>query len=109
MQTQIKYNYYIGLNDKDTKRMEVKYKDAIEIITGVFNRAGINCFSIYKMLGCYTHFDGTKVFENSIKVEVIDNFIISDIQRSIKKELCVRLNQEDILITMQQIDILELN
>lgn len=79
--------YYIGLNDKDTKKQEIPTDKALKIIT---NLIPIDfTFSICN--GVYTHEDGTKVCEVTIKIESIKP--LSGYMEQIKKEL----NQESIL------------
>lgn len=79
--------YYIGLNDKDTKKQEIQTDEAIKIITDLIPID----FTFSICNGVYTHKDGTKVCEVTIKIESRKS--LSGYIEQIKKEL----NQESIL------------
>jgi len=61
------HTYYIGLNDKDTKKQEISTDEAVKIIVNT-----IPCdFTFSICNGVYTHHDGSKVCEVTIKIESI--------------------------------------
>ena len=57
--------YYIGLNDKDTKKQEIPTDEAVKIIVDTI----VYDFTFSICNGVYTHEDGTKVCEVTIKLE----------------------------------------
>ena len=83
--------FNIGLFDKDTKKQELKDEDVFNILA--------NCFdcTIIKCIGVYTHNDGTKIIEPSLKVEVYDKRLTECYW--IARELLTKLNQESIIIS----------
>ena len=87
-----KYTLLIGLNDKDTKKQVVSMKQAKKI---VIDTCG-DC-TISRANGHYTHEDGSKINENTLRVELLfkaSNEVISMCQK-LKKEL----NQESIALS----------
>jgi hypothetical protein len=87
-----KFTLLIGLNDKDTKKQVVSFTKAKEL---VLKTCG-DC-TISKAKGYYTHEDGTKVNENTLRVELLfkaDNEVLS-MCKKLKKEL----NQESIALS----------
>lgn len=104
-----KYNIYIGMFDKDTKQQELSNTDFFNTVRKVMRLHNINCYSIYKCKGHFQHEDGTIVCEPSINVEFISNVVYHQLSKTtsdIKKQLCELLNQESVLITKQEIQIL---
>ena len=79
--------YYIGLNDKDTKKQEISTDEAVKIIVNT-----IPCdFTFSICNGVYTHKDGSKVCEVTVKVESTKP--LSLYMEEIKR----KLNQKSIL------------
>lgn len=79
--------YYIGLNDKDTKRQEIPTDEAVKMIVDT-----IPCdFTFSICNGVCTHKDGTKACEVTIKVESTKPLPIY------MEEIKRKLNQESIL------------
>lgn len=93
----LKYNFYVGLNDKYTCRQEVSTEKAemilSEILLDEFHVYGftmINCKGVYKME------TGEIVSENTIKIEIVsDSAIPAD---RIIEEIKDRLNQESVML-----------
>ena len=86
-----KHTLYVGLNDKDTKTQLVNINKAKSIIADIVG----DC-TLSEATGIYTHENGEKVTETSIRVELLfkgDNEVIS-FCKQIKKEL----NQESIAL-----------
>ena len=89
-----KFILVVGLNDASTKKQEVTNEQAREI---VMNTCG-DC-SIQELFGAYTHEDGTKVRENSLRVEL---YFKEDAEvRLMAQELKKRLNQESIIFSKE--------
>lgn len=59
--------YFIGLNDKDTKKQEIPTDEAVKIIVDTIPQD----FTFSICNGVYTHEDGSKVCEVTIKIESI--------------------------------------
>lgn len=81
----------IGMFDKDTKQQELSDDEFVNIISEYFD-----C-TITKCVGVYTHDDGTKVIEPSLKVEIY-NKDYTAVYWDIRK-LCRQLNQESIVLS----------
>ena len=83
---------YVGLHDKDTKKQVIPTRQAKKIIMGIVG----DC-TISDAMGYYTHDDGSKVIEKSLRIELLfkaDNDIINYCKQ-LKKEL----NQESIAVS----------
>lgn len=100
------YTLYIGRYDKDTKELKSSYAIYMDIIEYTLNRYNINCFTAINSQGIYKHNNGITIKEPTIIIKIVADFIMSVTVTSIKKELCTLLNQEDILITKQEIAVL---
>ena len=85
-----KFNLYVGLHDKTTKKQEVTTEDAKDIVNNVCG----DC-SIQEITGYYTHDNGEKVKENTLKVELL--FKSEDEVRLYCQDLKKLLNQESII------------
>ena len=89
-----KYTLYVGLNDKDSKKQEVKTEDAMRMVTNI---VGDNTMQIVH--GHYTHEDGTQVNETTLKIELLftsDNKVkvyCNDIKRLLNQE-SIAVNKE---------------
>lgn len=92
MEKLTQYSMFIGLNDKETKKQEVTTDKAIELVSDVIKGG-----SIQTIQGVYTHNDGTKVKETTLKVDVLysDDATV----RLYADDLKRLLNQESILIS----------
>lgn len=99
----IKYNIYIGLNDKDSKKQEVSTKRAREEVIKILNNNNINGLTMYKVDGVFKHETGEIVFEKSLKVELLE-VEEEDVLKSIN-ELKTALNQESILLEKEKKEI----
>lgn len=99
----IKYNVYVGLNDKDSKKQEVSTRRAKEEVIRILNNNNITGLTMYEVMGVFKHEDGSVVFEKSLKVELLEveeNEVIKSIQ-----ELKRALNQESILLEKEKKEI----
>ena len=95
----IKYEFYIGCNDKDSKQ------DNSDVIIERVKLFFLEKFGFYIMSileGAYTHNDNTTIIEKTCKVELILNDKLNDYALicATLKELC---NQERILITVSKV------
>lgn len=96
----IKYNIYIGLNDKDSKKQEVSTRRAKEEVIKILNANNITGLTLYEVTGVFKHEDGTLTFEKSLKVELLE-VEEEEVLKSIK-ELKNALNQESILLEKEK-------
>ena len=96
----IKYNIYIGLNDKDSKKQEVSTRRARQEVIKILNNNNITGLTMYEVMGVFKHEDGTITFEKSLKVELLE-VEEEDVLRSIQ-ELKKALNQECILLEKEK-------
>lgn len=83
--------FNIGLFDKDAKTQLLEDEQVFTILSNYFD-----C-TITKCIGVYTHKDGTKIIEPSLKVEVYDKSFVDCYW--IAWELLTKLNQESIIIS----------
>lgn len=97
-----KYELSVGLNDKVTKKQEIATEDALKIITTVIYEHSDGATIIPNCSGIYTHENGEKVIENTIRCEFYgaarENVI------AIAKILCKALNQETIAFSETEIN-----
>ena len=92
----IKYNIYIGLNDKDSKKQEVSTRKAKEEVIKILNANNITGLTLYEVMGVFKHEDGFITFEKSLKVELLE-VKKEEVLKSIN-ELKKALNQECIML-----------
>ena len=91
-----KYTIYLGLNDKDAKTQLIRTADAYSIISGMFEAA-----TITRAIGIYTHEDGTKIQEKTLKIEYLDFNGDFDLQKT-SKELKRIFNQESVAVRVER-------
>ena len=97
MSKMLRHTLIIGLNDKDTKKQVCNRQTAKNIVMGICG----DC-TITDAQGFYTHEDGYKVKEKSIKVEMLfkaDNEVLC-YAKQIKKAL----NQESVALVKDYIE-----
>jgi hypothetical protein len=92
----LKFTIIAGLNDKDTKKQEITTENAIGKIVEVLKLAKVEGATLTEAKGLYIHEDGTAVFENSIKIELL--FITEETAKEICKLLKTVLNQEAVVL-----------
>ena len=95
-----KYNIYIGLNDKDSKKQEISTRRAKEEAIKILNNNNITGLTIYEVEGVFKHEDGFITYEKSLKVELLE-VEKEDVLKSIE-ELKKALNQESILLEEEE-------
>lgn len=98
-----KYTLYIGLNDKDSRKQEIKTGRALDIVTAALLPCG--GATISEARGIYTHDDGGTVEEPTIRAEILD-FSGDALQhiRAAAAELKQALNQESIALQVEQVE-----
>ena len=101
-----KYNIYIGMFDKDTKQQELSNTEFLNKVRSVMRSMHIDNYTIYKGKGHYRS-ELQVVTEPSINIEMIRKglFLYQQLN-SFKVRLCKELNQEDVLITRTEVEIL---
>lgn len=100
-----KYNIYIGMFDKDTKQQEISNQDFFNTVRKILRLAKVDCYTLYKCKGHYQHDNGTIVCEPSINIEIINNEIDHKMI-NLRYNFRTLLNQESVLITKQEIQVL---
>ena len=90
------YSMFIGLNDKDTKEQEIPTDKAIELVSNTIKGGSISIIH-----GVYTHEDGTKVNENTLRVDML--FTNDNDVRLYCNNLKRLLNQESIMVSKDYI------
>ena len=91
----------IGLLDKDTKKQEIKTEDALALIQCKCFEMTSGSTIIPNCIGVYTHDNGEKVIEPSIRCEFYGENIKTI--KQLAKILCKELNQES--ISLESIEI----
>lgn len=99
-----KYRFYIGLNDKDTKKIieggRQKLLDALDIV--------FDSYTFILSTGRYVYIDSTICTEPSVIVEFVDftNDIYEErILKNIVRYLKTKLNQETIMVEVTDVNI----
>ena len=96
-----KYQLFIGLNDKDTKKQEIETSAAFDLVSGImFQTTG--GATITTGAGVYTHENGQKIIEKTI-ITTINDYDDSQAENVKKAAAAIKkaLNQESILLTAQ--------
>lgn len=101
-----KYNIYIGMFDRDTKQQEISNQDFLNTVRKVLRLNKIDNYTIFKGKGHYRS-ELQVVTEPTIIIEIVDyiDYCPKYIE-TLKYQLRTELNQEDILITKQEVEIL---
>ena len=86
------HTIFLGLNDGTTKQQEISTDKAIEMVSNVISGGSISTIQ-----GVYTHEDGTKVKENTLKIDILysDDATV----RLYASDLKRLFNQESVLIS----------
>ena len=92
----IKYNIYLGLNDKDTLKQKIDTTKAKKEVYNILLKNNIKAYTIYLVNGVFTNEKNEITKEKTLKIEVLD-IKKEDILESIKEFKKV-LNQESILL-----------
>lgn len=99
----IKYNIYLGLNDKDTLKQKIDTSKAKKEVYKILLKNNIKGYTIYNVNGVFTNEKNEITREKTLKIEVLD-IKKDDILKSIK-ELKKVLNQESILLEEEKKEI----
>lgn len=98
----LKFTVIVGLNDKDTKKQEITTETAINKIVTVLKNNTVEGATLTEAKGLYIHEDGTAVFENSIKIELL--FITEETAKNICRDLKIDLNQEAVVLEITELN-----
>lgn len=96
----IKYNIYLGLNDKDTLKQKIDTSKAKKEVYKILLNNNIKAYTIYLVNGVFTNEKNDITQEKTLKIEVLD-IKKDDILKSIK-EIKKVLNQESILLEIEK-------
>lgn len=99
----LKYNIYIGLNDKDLLKQVIDTTKAKRLVYQTLLKNKIVAYTIYLVNGVFTNEVGEITKEKTLKIEVLDTEKDS-ILKSIK-EMKKLLNQESVLLEIEKKDI----
>ena len=99
-----KYTLYIGLNDKDTKTQLIDTETSYKIVGDILTQNDLD-YTISTAQGGYTHENGEKVVENTLRVELLE-FGASIKENILKasKEIKYLLNQESIAFQVENVE-----
>lgn len=98
----LKFTIIAGLNDQETKKQEITTDRAYTRILTVLKKNNVEGATFTECKGFYTHEDGTMIFENSIKIELL--FITEATAKAICEDLKISLNQESIVLESINLD-----
>lgn len=93
-----KFTFYVGLNDKDSKIQEISIIEAYKMVEKTINKYTDGC-TIFEAKGIYKHQDGSVVYENTLRIEVL--FINDEEAHAIVNEIKLKLNQESIAVSKE--------
>lgn len=99
----LKYNIYIGLNDRELLKQVIDTTKARKMVYQTLLKNGIVAYTIYLVNGVFTNEVGKITKEKTLKIEVLDTKK-SKIVKSIK-EMKKLLNQESVLLEIEKKDI----
>ena len=95
-----RFTLYMGLNDKDTKTQQICIVEAYKIVSNIL-ASDFGGGTIYEAKGFYKHDDGTIVFENTLRIEILfaERHQIKSLVELVKK----LFNQESIAVQEEDI------
>lgn len=96
-----RYTICLGLNDKDEKIQRYQTERILRLVTNCCKNYGA-CFSSYLQDGGYIHENGDYVLEKSVCIVFVDPD--EQMVEEIGKDLCVFLNQESVLVTVDEVE-----
>ena len=91
----MKYEIYVGLNDKVTKKQEITTETALQYVYQ-FLADNTEGATVSLVNGIYKHEDGTVVIENTIKIELV--YLTFDKVKKIIEVFKQHFNQESIML-----------
>ena len=89
------YKVFVGLNDAESKKQEIKTEDAMSLIS-LYLASHFDGATVYNGIGVYKHEDGTIVRENSLIIELV--YVSEFMVESLVNHCKTILNQESIMI-----------
>lgn len=92
----IKYNIYVGLNDRETLKQIIDTTKAKKEVYNILLKNNIKAYTIYLVNGVFTNEKNEITKEKTLKLEVLD-IKKEDILKAIQ-EIKKALNQESILL-----------
>lgn len=93
----VKYTFFVGVNDKDTKTQLIDTLTAARIIERVFINNGVEGATITTGRGIYTHENGAIVTEETLIIQVFE-FGEPVPVKEVCNDLKAMLNQESIAV-----------
>lgn len=99
----MKYQLYLGLNDKDTKLQRIDTIEAYKMVENILLNNDITGYTIYQARGVFKHDDNTITQENTLVIEMI--FVDEDLVDELIYMLKATFNQESIMKTKQDMQI----
>lgn len=98
------YTVYLGLNDRDSKKQEISTEDALLAVRD-YLLANFGFGTVSLATGYYTHNDGKKVAENTIRIELSGDGIREKIVK-MKEHFEIYFNQESVFVTASAVEVL---
>ena len=95
-----RFTLYMGLNDKDTKTQQISIVEAYKIVSNIL-ASDFGGGTIYEAKGIYKYDDGTIVFENTLRIEIL--FAERPQIKSLVELLKKLFNQESIAVQEEEI------
>ena len=95
----MKYQLYLGLNDKDTKLQKIDTVEAYKMVENILLNNEITGYTIYQARGVFKHENGAITQENTLIIEMI--FVEEELVDDIIQTLKTIFNQESIMKTKQ--------
>lgn len=95
----MKYQLYLGLNDKDTKLQKIDTIEAYKTVENILLNNDITGYTIYQARGVFKHENGAITQENTLIIEMI--FIEEELVDNLIQLLKTVFNQESIMKTKQ--------
>ena len=99
----MKYQLYLGLNDKDTKLQKIDTIEAYKMVENILLNNDITGYTIYQARGVFKHENGTITQENTLIIEMI--FVDEELVDELIQTLKTIFNQESIMKTKQDMQI----
>lgn len=95
----MKYQLYLGLNDKDTKLQKIDTVEAYKMVENILLNNEITGYTIYQARGVFKHENGAITQENTLIIEMI--FVEEELVDDLIQILKTVFNQESIMKTKQ--------
>ncbi len=96
----LKITLYLGLNDQETKRQEIKTLDAYKIVSNLMAKEVGGC-SIGEIEGVYQHDNGEIIHEKSLEIKLFG--VTKTKANSLAQTLCGLFNQESVIVEVTQV------